>query len=84
MAAGATRVGPIAVDATDPEIHFVVEVGESVVVRAGDAPPDALRLNGPAVELVEALCFRMRLPCPVPADQQWLLSGLAEVFDREP
>jgi uncharacterized protein (TIGR03083 family) len=84
VAAGTTRHGAIEVDATDPEIRFVVEVGESVVVRAGDAPPDALRLNGSAVELVEALCFRVPLPCPVPADQQWLLSGLAEVFDRSP
>ena len=83
VAAGTTRQGAIAVEATDPDICFVVEVGESVVVRAGDAPPDALRLYGPAVELVEALCFRMPLPCPVPDDHQWLLSGLAEVFDRE-
>ena len=84
VAAGATRQGAIAVEATDPDIRFVVEVGESVIVRAGDAPSDTLRLYGPAVELVEALCFRVPLPCPVPDDHQWLLSGLAEVFDREP
>jgi uncharacterized protein (TIGR03083 family) len=84
VAAGATRRGAIAVEATDPDVRFVVEVGESVVVRAGDAPADALRLTGPAVELVEALSFRVPLPCPVADDHQWLLRGLAEVFDREP
>jgi len=84
VAAGTTRHGMIAVEATDPDIRFVVEVGASVVVRAGDTTSDALCLHGPAVELVEALCFRVPLPCPVPDHQQWLLSGLAEVFDREP
>jgi uncharacterized protein (TIGR03083 family) len=84
VAAGGTRDGAIAVEATDPDIQFVVEVGESVVVRAGHAPSDALRLHGSAVELVEALCFRVPLPCSVPVDQQWLLNGLAEVFDRPP
>jgi uncharacterized protein (TIGR03083 family) len=84
VAAGTTRRGAIAVEATDPDVRFVVEVGESVVVRAGDAPSDALHLRGSAVELVEALCFRVPLPCSVPVDQQWLLNGLAEVFDRPP
>ena len=37
--------GAIAVEATDPDVRFVVDVGESVVVRAGDAPSDALRLT---------------------------------------
>jgi hypothetical protein len=83
VARGSTRRGAIAVDATDPDVRFVVDVGESVVVRAGDAPPDALRLTGPAVELTEALSFRVPLPYPVADDHQWLLDGLAEVFDRE-
>jgi hypothetical protein len=72
------------VEATDPDVRFVVEVADSVVVRAADAPAGALRLTGPAVELVEALCFRVPLSCAVSDDQRWLLSGLAEVFDREP
>ncbi|MGD9705377.1 MAG: maleylpyruvate isomerase family mycothiol-dependent enzyme [Acidimicrobiia bacterium] len=84
VAGGSTRQGAIEVDATDPDARFVVEVGESVVVRAGDAPDGALRLTGPAVELLEALSFRVPLPCPVDAGHRWLLSGLAEVFDREP
>ena len=83
IAAGSTRRGTIVVDASEPALRFVVDVGDSVVVHAGDAPADALRLTGPAVELVEALSFRVPMPCPVPAEHQWLLSGLAEVFDRD-
>ena len=44
----------------------------------------AARAVGAAVELVEALSFRVPLPCPVADDHQRLLTGLAEVFDREP
>jgi len=79
---GGERQGAISVEATDPDARFVVEVGESVIVRAGDVPDDALRLTGPAVALAEALSFRVPLPCPVADDHQWLLSGLAEAFDR--
>jgi uncharacterized protein (TIGR03083 family) len=84
VARGSTRVGAIEVDATDPDVRFVVEVGDSVVVRTGDAPSDALHLTGAAVELLEALSFRRPLPCPVPDGHQWLLDGLADVFDRRP
>jgi uncharacterized protein (TIGR03083 family) len=83
VARGSTRRGSIAVEATEPDIRVVVEVGETVVVRSGDAPSDALLLSGPAVELLEALSFRVPMPCPVADDHQWLLGGLAEVFDRE-
>ena len=83
VAGGSTRVGSIEVEATSPDVRFVVEVGESVVVHDGDAPSDALRLTGPAIELVEALSFRVPMPCSVPDERRWLLSGLAEVFDRE-
>jgi uncharacterized protein (TIGR03083 family) len=82
VAGGSTRPGAIVVEATDPDVRFVVEVGESVAVHAGAAPDGALLLTGPAVELVEALSFRAPLTCPVPAGQRWLLGGLAEVFDR--
>jgi len=84
VAGGSTRQGAIAVDATNPDSHFVVEIGESVVVRAGDTPADALQLTGPAVELLEALSHRAPLPCRVADHHRWLLSGLAQVFDREP
>ena len=79
---GETRRGTLAVRATDPDVRLVVEAGESVVVRSGDAPAGAPYLTGPAVELVEALSFRAPLPCPAPEADAWLLAGLAEIFDR--
>lgn len=84
VTAGPARHGAIAVEATDPDVELVVEVGESVVIRAGVAPADALHLVGPAVELVEALSFRLPLRCAVADEHRWLLGGLAEAFDREP
>ena len=75
--------GALTVEATDPDVRVVVEVGEgTVAVRDGDAPAGALRLTGPAVVLVEGLSLRAPLPCPVPADRSWLLDGLAAVFDQ--
>ena len=44
----------------------------------------AARAVSAAVELVEALSFRVPLPCPVADDHERLLTGLAEVFDRDP
>jgi uncharacterized protein (TIGR03083 family) len=82
VARGATREGAIGVAATDPDTRFVVEVGESVAVRAGEAPRDALHLTGSAVDLIEALSIRAPLPCPVDDSQRWLLAGLSRAFDR--
>jgi uncharacterized protein (TIGR03083 family) len=79
---GSTRVGALAVEAADPDDRFVVEVGDAVVVRDGEPPSGAARLAGPAVELLEALSFRVPLPHPLADEDQWLLGGLAEVFDR--
>jgi uncharacterized protein (TIGR03083 family) len=76
-----SRRGALVVEASDPDVRCVVEVGDSVVVRDGDAPAGALRLAGPAVDLTEALSLRLPLPCPVPDEHRWLLQGLAEVFD---
>lgn len=81
-ASGSTRAGAIVVDATEPSLRMVMELSSSVVVHDGTAPSDALVLTGGAVDLLEALSFRTPLPCPVPAEQAWLLSGLAQVFDR--
>jgi uncharacterized protein (TIGR03083 family) len=80
---GSTRKGTIMVVASSPDVRVVVDVGHSVVVRDGDTPADALNLIGRAVDLLEALSFRAPLPCPVAAEHQWLLDGLAEAFDHE-
>ena len=46
---------------------------------------DGARLTGRAVDLTDALTFRAPFPDgardQLPADQQWLLAGLDEVFD---
>src|SRR5207302_810982 len=40
IAGGSSRRGAIAVDASNPDACFVVETGEAVFVRSGDAPDD--------------------------------------------
>ncbi|MGH9274201.1 MAG: maleylpyruvate isomerase family mycothiol-dependent enzyme [Acidimicrobiales bacterium] len=82
VASGSTRRGSILIETTDPEVRVVIDVGEGVVVHDGDAPADALHLTGSAVELVEALSYRVPLPEPVADEHQWMLDGLAQIFDR--
>ena len=84
VAGGSTRQGSILIEVTDPEVRVVVDVGEAVLVHDGDASIDALHLTGSAVEVLEALSYRVPLRQPVADEHQWLFGGLAEVFDREP
>jgi uncharacterized protein (TIGR03083 family) len=72
--------GGLVVEATDRSLVFTVDVGERVVVRDGDAA-DAPRLRGAAVDLIEGFSYRAPLPTALPDEAQWLLAGLAEVFD---
>jgi uncharacterized protein (TIGR03083 family) len=78
---GSTRTGTFGIEAVDPEVRLVVEVGGSVVVRDGEAARDRLRLVGTAVELLEALSLRAPLPHAVPEGDRWLLGSLGQVFD---
>ncbi|HVF32079.1 MAG TPA: maleylpyruvate isomerase family mycothiol-dependent enzyme [Acidimicrobiales bacterium] len=83
--AGGDRAGAVVVDATDPDVRVVVDVaGGTVRVHDGEARDDAVRLAGPAVDLLEGLSFRAPLPDGVEVDDEhrWLLGGLATVFDR--
>lgn len=83
--AGATRQGRLIVEATDPEVRVVVELGPTVTARlaTGAAPPaDAVVLRGPAVALVEGLSLRAPLPQPVAAEDRWALGTLDVVFDQ--
>lgn len=75
--------GTLAVVGTDPDVSVVVEVGTGVAVRAGDAPAD-VELRGDALELLEALSRRRPLDRSVPAEQAWMVDGLAEAFDQVP
>jgi uncharacterized protein (TIGR03083 family) len=76
--------GLFAVEVTDPDSCFTVEVGESVVVRGDPAPAGSPCLRGNAVSLVEALSIRAPLPASTPPDWQRLLEGLEHAFTAEP
>ena len=79
---GSTRSGHLAVDATDPEVHLRIELGETVIVRrdASHVPPGAAHLTGRAVDLVEALTFRAPFPA-IDDEHRWMFGGLAAAFD---
>jgi len=80
LAAGAAGEGCLAIDVTDGS-PFVVEVDDTVHVRDGEAPDDALVLRGSAVELLEIISVRAPLPIDPPPHQRWLVSGLSDVFE---
>ena len=71
----------LAVLATDPDVPFTLEVGESVAVRHDFPPAHAPCLRGAAVELIEALSIRAPLPAGTPGEWRRLLQGLARTFD---
>jgi hypothetical protein len=81
---GSTRRATLAVAATDPDVEFAVEAGPTVTIRDGAAPPDAARLTGPAVALVEGLTCRTSLTTDVAVADRWLVTGLATAFDQNP
>ncbi len=81
---GNTLTGVFGVVASDPDVCFSVEIGDSIVVRDCASPNDAPCLRGDAVELVEALSIRMALPPSAPAEWRQLLKCLAAVFDCDP
>jgi uncharacterized protein (TIGR03083 family) len=70
-------------EASDPELSLVLDVGESVTVRDGDFSTDIPCLRGKAVTLVEALSLRTPLPASSPAEWRQVLAGLAGAFDVE-
>lgn len=79
---GSERVGWLAVEATNPALRFVVEAGATAVVHEGEAPPGAACLRGRAVDLIEALSFRVPFGHELDDADRWLVGGLFEVFDR--
>ena len=81
MAVSGAGVGSFAVEATDPTIRFVLEVGESVAVRDAAAAVDVPCLRGDAVALTEGLSLRAPMPTSTPIEWLQLLGGLATAFD---
>lgn len=87
LSLGQERSGRLAVQVSDPELSFVVEVDGRAAVRDTtlDAmgEPAELVLTGDAVELLEGLSLRAPLDQAVPEETAWLLSGLAVAFDAD-
>ena len=83
---GSVAHGVLAVEVTDPDLEFVVEIDDHAAVRSGRADEDSadLRLTGDAVELLEALSIRAPMTQPIPTEAAWILRGLAETFDVAP
>jgi uncharacterized protein (TIGR03083 family) len=77
---GSTRRGLVRVVATEPDVDIIVEVGPNVVVRDPIGDNIAPTVSGRAVDVVEGLSFRSEFPS-VPDDAQWMMGGLAEVFE---
>lgn len=80
---GSDRLDTLAVAATDLGVRILVDVGPSVVVRDGIAPEGCAALEGSGVDLVESLSCRGNPPRLAETDQ-WMLEGLAVVFDLVP
>ena len=86
-ATGSTRTGTLTIDATDPDVTVVIDVATSVCIRVEAlGNHEGPRLTGKAVDLTDALTFRVPFPDgakdQLPPDQHWLLGGLDAVFDR--
>jgi uncharacterized protein (TIGR03083 family) len=79
--AGTARAARLHVEGHDPEAHLVVDVGDRVVVGLTEgAPAEGARLEGPTIELLEALSVRAPFPGGLDGDLA-VLGGLAPAFD---
>jgi hypothetical protein len=81
VSTGEAPVGVFAVEVTDPDASFTIEIGNEVVIQAAPAPSGAPLLRGEAVALTEALSLRAPLPADAPAEWRALLVGLETAFD---
>ena len=86
--AGSTRAATLDVQAADPDLRVLVEVGPTVVLHdgssgsTGSSGATTVTLAGPAVELVEALSFRVPLTATLDPADRWVLGDLGQVFDQ--
>jgi uncharacterized protein (TIGR03083 family) len=84
ISSGVVDEGAFVVAAVDPDVAFVVRIGDDVVVVGdGEPPAGAPCLQGDAVTLVEALTMRVPLPPSTPESWSRLAGRLATVFDVE-
>lgn len=80
-AAGRRYLGSFAVEATDPDIAFVLDIDTEVHVRDAKPIPGIPVLRGSAVDLVEALTTRISLPDDAPAAWRELHDGLRATWN---
>ena len=79
ISSGTSKTGRLGVSVTHPDAAFVVDITDSVTVRARQVPSDA-ELSGDAVELLEALSVRAPLLQELPGDLAWMVEGLSQAF----
>ncbi len=77
---GTGTVATMAVVGSDPEVGLTLDVGSSVVVRAGAEAGATATVRGRSVDLLDALSRRAPMP-EIEAEHRWLLRGLAEAFE---
>jgi uncharacterized protein (TIGR03083 family) len=75
------HAGRFGVDATDPDMQFVLDVDESVSVHDAPVPAHVPTLRGDAATLIEALSLRAPMPASTPIEWSALLGGLTTAFD---
>lgn len=75
------RTGTLFIEATSPDLSLLVDCGATVRVADG-ALTEGPRLKGTTVDLIEGLSHRAELRHDLAEQDQWLLRGLAEVFDQ--
>jgi hypothetical protein len=79
---GSAKTARLYVEGHEPDAHLVVDIGDRVVVGLSEgAPADGATLEGPSVELLEALSVRAPLPEGGADGDLALLGGLATAFD---
>jgi len=80
---GRATPGSFAVAASDPDVRFVVEVGNSVSICDDHESVDGSSLRGDAATLAEVLSLRAPMPPEAPAEWKQLLESLATAFAAE-
>ncbi len=78
---GIDERGRLAVRATDPVVDVLIDIGEHIGVTDAVGAAD-LTLDGPAVDLVDALSIRRPLDQAVADEVAWMVDGLATTFDN--
>jgi uncharacterized protein (TIGR03083 family) len=81
LSRGEAPAGMFAVEVTDPDASFTLEIGDAIVIRSGSVPSGVPVLRGDAIRLTEALSIRAPLPADTATEWRELLRGLEAAFD---